>query len=154
MDAERTIHPKVMGKGLNNSGLAVHQDEIINTVVMYVQDSLRNELSYRDIILLVNSTPEAPVKATTSSCRATSTAADPGLFSSEERVDSLWGSYVARSAARRGYSCTVLQVEECQVTQVKMADRHSFNALQLGVGLRKAKNVTKPVLGHRAKRQL
>ncbi|KAE8955779.1 hypothetical protein PF010_g32870, partial [Phytophthora fragariae] len=28
------------------------------------------------------------------------------------------------------------------------------NALQLGVGLRKAKNVTKPVLGHRAKRQL
>ncbi|KAE9300193.1 hypothetical protein PF001_g15080 [Phytophthora fragariae] len=72
MDAERTIHPKVMGKGLNNSGLAVHQDEIINTVVMYVQDSLRNELSYRDIILLVNSTPEAPVKATTSSCHATS----------------------------------------------------------------------------------
>ncbi|KAE9329956.1 hypothetical protein PR003_g15443 [Phytophthora rubi] len=150
MDAERTIHPKVMGKGLNNSGLAVHQDEIINTVVMYVQDSLRNELSYRDIILLVNSTPEAPVKATTSS-----SAADPGLFSSEERVDSLWGSLVpvwGHFVYRR--SCTVLQVEECQVTQVKMADRHSFNALQLGVGLRKAKNVTKPVLGHRAKRQL
>ncbi|KAL3657846.1 hypothetical protein V7S43_017225 [Phytophthora oleae] len=49
------------------------------------------------------------------------------------------------------HNCTVLQVEECQVTQVKTADRHGFNALQLGVGLRKPKNVTKPVLGHLAK---
>ncbi|KAE8998565.1 hypothetical protein PR003_g17821 [Phytophthora rubi] len=72
MDAERTIHLKVMGKGLDTSGLAVHQDEIINTVVNYVQDSLCKKLSYREIILSVNSTPEAPVKATTSSCRATS----------------------------------------------------------------------------------
>lgn len=49
------------------------------------------------------------------------------------------------------HNCTVLQVEECQVTQVKTADRHGFNALQLGVGLRKPRNVTKPVLGHLAK---
>lgn len=49
------------------------------------------------------------------------------------------------------HNCTVLQVEECQVTQVKTADRHGFNAIQLGVGLRKARNVTKPVLGHLAK---
>ncbi|KAE8978344.1 hypothetical protein PR003_g25585 [Phytophthora rubi] len=60
----------------------------------------------------------------------------------------VWGHFGYRR------NCTVLQVEECQVTQVKMADRHGFNALQLGVGLRKAKNATKPVLGHRAKRQL
>lgn len=49
------------------------------------------------------------------------------------------------------HNCTVLQVEECQVTQVKTADRHGFNAIQLGVGLRKSRNVTKPVLGHLAK---
>lgn len=49
------------------------------------------------------------------------------------------------------HACTVLQVEECQVTQVKTADRHGFNALQLGVGLRKARNVTKPVMGHLTK---
>jgi large subunit ribosomal protein L3 len=30
------------------------------------------------------------------------------------------------------HNCTVLQVEECQVTQVKTADRHGFNAIQLG----------------------
>lgn len=46
------------------------------------------------------------------------------------------------------HACTVLHVEECQVTQVKTADRHGFNSLQLGVGLRKAGNVTKPVMGH------
>jgi hypothetical protein len=49
------------------------------------------------------------------------------------------------------HACTVLQVEECQVTQVKTADRHGFSAVQLGVGLRKPRNVTKPVLGHLAK---
>ncbi|GLE02265.1 hypothetical protein PINS_up011103 [Pythium insidiosum] len=49
------------------------------------------------------------------------------------------------------HACTVLQVEECQVTQVKAADRHGFSALQLGVGLRKERNVPKPVLGHLAK---
>ncbi|KAJ0393752.1 hypothetical protein P43SY_003581 [Pythium insidiosum] len=49
------------------------------------------------------------------------------------------------------HACTVLQVEECQVTQVKTADRHGFSALQLGVGLRKERNVPKPVLGHLAK---
>ncbi|CEG41079.1 50s ribosomal protein l3 [Plasmopara halstedii] len=48
------------------------------------------------------------------------------------------------------HNCTVLQVEECQVTQVKTADIHGFNALQLGVGLRKPKNLSKPVLGHLA----
>lgn len=49
------------------------------------------------------------------------------------------------------HNCTVLQVEECQVTQVKTADRHGFSSLQLGVGVRKSRNVTKPVLGHLAK---
>ncbi|TDH70991.1 hypothetical protein CCR75_005300 [Bremia lactucae] len=49
------------------------------------------------------------------------------------------------------HNCSVLQVEACQVTQVKTADRHGFNALQLGVGLRKPNNVSKPVLGHLAK---
>uniref|UniRef100_A0AAV1U669 Large ribosomal subunit protein uL3m n=1 Tax=Peronospora matthiolae TaxID=2874970 RepID=A0AAV1U669_9STRA len=49
------------------------------------------------------------------------------------------------------HNCTVLHVEECQVTQVKTVDRHGFSALQLGVGLRKPKNVSKPVLGHLAK---
>ncbi|ETW00440.1 50S ribosomal protein L3 [Aphanomyces invadans] len=46
---------------------------------------------------------------------------------------------------------TVLQVEECQVTQVKTKDVHGFSSIQLGVGLRKERNVTKPVLGHLAK---
>ncbi|KDO20448.1 hypothetical protein SPRG_14320 [Saprolegnia parasitica CBS 223.65] len=49
------------------------------------------------------------------------------------------------------HACTVLQVEECQVTQVKDKETHGFTSLQIGAGLRKAKNVTKPVLGHLAK---
>jgi len=49
------------------------------------------------------------------------------------------------------HNCTVLQVEECQVTQVKTKDVHGFSSLQLGVGLRKENNVSKPVLGHLAK---
>ncbi|OQS03111.1 50S ribosomal protein L3-2 [Thraustotheca clavata] len=49
------------------------------------------------------------------------------------------------------HPCTVLQVEECQVTQIKDKETHGFSAIQLGAGLRKEKNLTKPVLGHLAK---
>jgi large subunit ribosomal protein L3 len=49
------------------------------------------------------------------------------------------------------HACTVLHVEECQVTQVKDKETHGFSSLQLGVGLRKDKALTKPVLGHLAK---
>ncbi|KAG7388361.1 54S ribosomal protein L3 [Phytophthora boehmeriae] len=68
-----------------------------------------------------------------------------GLLAVKIGMMPVWDHYGYR------HNCTVLQVEECQVTQVKTADRHGFNALQLGVGLRKARNVTKPVLGHLAK---
>ncbi|KAG7398879.1 hypothetical protein PHYBOEH_010203 [Phytophthora boehmeriae] len=63
MDAEGMIHLKATGKGLDDSDLAVHQDEIINSVVKYVQDSMRKELGFREAYIPANSTPEAPVKA-------------------------------------------------------------------------------------------
>lgn len=50
-----------------------------------------------------------------------------------------------------GHGCTVLQVEACQVVGVKTEDKHGYNALQLGGGIRKAKNVIKPVKGQYAK---
>lgn len=38
-------------------------------------------------------------------------------------------------------------MEDCQVVSVKTPEKHGYAALQLGGGLRKAKNVTKPVKG-------
>ena len=46
---------------------------------------------------------------------------------------------------------TVLQVDDCDVVAVRRADKDGYVALQLGVGRRKAKNVTKPMRGHFAK---
>lgn len=46
---------------------------------------------------------------------------------------------------------TVLKVEKCEVTAVRTAERDGYTAVQLGVGTRKAKNVTKPMRGHFAK---
>ncbi|ETL92608.1 AGC/AKT protein kinase, variant [Phytophthora nicotianae] len=169
MDAEGMIHLKATGKGLDDSDLAVHQDEIINTVVKYVQDSMRKELGFKEVYIPANSTPEAPVKANVfvsrnyETCKkllvfvAVSRGLYPGLWSRglvlhagvksgsmleyfrkaidegygiivanpnknvivmrdgkqrlqipgssspEEHMDSLWDSYVARSAARRVY---------------------------------------------------
>ncbi|KAG6975636.1 hypothetical protein JG688_00002194 [Phytophthora aleatoria] len=169
MDAEGMIHLKATGKGLDDSDLAVHQDEIINTVVKYVQDSMRKELGFREVFIPASSTPEAPVKANVfvsrnyETCKkllvfvAVSRGLYPGLWSRglvlhagvksgsmleyfrkaidegygiivanpnknvivmrdgkqrlqipgssspEEHMDSLWDSYVARSAARRVY---------------------------------------------------
>jgi large subunit ribosomal protein L3 len=46
---------------------------------------------------------------------------------------------------------TVLSLEGCQVVAQRTSDRDGYDALQLGAGARKAKNVTKPVRGHYAK---
>ena len=46
---------------------------------------------------------------------------------------------------------TVLRMDGCQVVAVKTEEKHGYNALQLGVGLAKVKNVSKPMRGHFAK---
>jgi len=46
---------------------------------------------------------------------------------------------------------SVLQVETCQVVAQRTVEREGYTALQLGVGTRKVKNVTKPERGHFAK---
>jgi large subunit ribosomal protein L3 len=46
---------------------------------------------------------------------------------------------------------TVLKVDGCEVVSVKTEEKHGYNAVQLGVGKAKVKNVSKPVRGHYAK---
>jgi large subunit ribosomal protein L3 len=46
---------------------------------------------------------------------------------------------------------TLLKVDNCQVVDVRTQEIHGYTALQLGVGARKAKNVSKPMRGHFAK---
>ena len=46
---------------------------------------------------------------------------------------------------------SVLSVENCQVVARKTKEKDGYSAVQLGVGLRKAKNVSKPMRGHFAK---
>ncbi|MBN2287959.1 MAG: 50S ribosomal protein L3 [Candidatus Glassbacteria bacterium] len=43
---------------------------------------------------------------------------------------------------------TVIQAGPCRVTQVKSVEKDGYNALQVGFGSRKAKNLTLPVKGH------
>lgn len=44
--------------------------------------------------------------------------------------------------------CTVVQAGPCVVTQVKTDATDGYSAVQLGFGVRKEKNVTKPLQGH------
>ena len=46
---------------------------------------------------------------------------------------------------------TVLKVEDCEVVAVRSAEKDGYVAVQLGVGKRRAKNVSKPMRGHFAK---
>jgi large subunit ribosomal protein L3 len=46
---------------------------------------------------------------------------------------------------------TVLKVEKCEVVGVRTADKDGYTAVQLGVGIAKAKNVSKAMRGHFAK---
>jgi len=49
---------------------------------------------------------------------------------------------------------TVLSLDGCAVTGHRTAERDGYVALQLGAGLRKPKNVTKPLRGHFAKAEV
>ncbi len=46
---------------------------------------------------------------------------------------------------------TVLKVEVCEVVAVRTEEKDGYSAVQLGVGTRRVKNVTKPERGHFAK---
>ena len=46
---------------------------------------------------------------------------------------------------------TVLKIDNCQVLDVKTEEKHGYNALQLGWGVAKVKNVTKAMRGHFAR---
>ena len=46
---------------------------------------------------------------------------------------------------------TVLKIEECQVVAVRTEEKNGYNAVQLGVGKAKVKNVSKAQRGHFAK---
>ena len=46
---------------------------------------------------------------------------------------------------------TVLKLDNCQVVAVKTTESHGYNALQLGAGTAKVKNVSKAMRGHFAK---
>lgn len=48
-------------------------------------------------------------------------------------------------------SVTLLAVENCQVVARKTREKDGYTAVQLGVGTRKVKNVSKPMRGHFAK---
>ncbi len=49
---------------------------------------------------------------------------------------------------------TLLQVENCQVVQVKTKENAGYSALQVGAGEVKLKNVTNPLKGHFAKNEV
>lgn len=46
------------------------------------------------------------------------------------------------------FPLTVIKIDNCQVTQVKTVETDMCNALQLGVGHREPKNLTKGMIGH------
>jgi large subunit ribosomal protein L3 len=49
---------------------------------------------------------------------------------------------------------TVIQAGPCQVVTIKTAEKDGYQALQLGFGSRKEKNISKPVLGQYKKNNL
>ena len=46
------------------------------------------------------------------------------------------------------YPVTVMQLDHCQVVQVKSDERNGYTSLQIGIGEAKLKRVNKPLLGH------
>lgn len=49
------------------------------------------------------------------------------------------------------HACTVIEIDRCQVIDVKTEEKHGYNAVQLGCGAKTTSNVTRPMLGHFAR---
>eukprot|EP01017_Pseudomicrothorax_dubius_P012287 TRINITY_DN1494_c0_g1_i5.p1 TRINITY_DN1494_c0_g1~~TRINITY_DN1494_c0_g1_i5.p1 ORF type:complete len:435 (+),score=120.40 TRINITY_DN1494_c0_g1_i5:1335-2639(+) len=65
-----------------------------------------------------------------------------GLLAIKVGMSFLWDRWGKRHAL------TVLQVDRCQVVQVKTPEKEGYYALQLGVGDRNPKRLRKPEIGH------
>lgn len=52
------------------------------------------------------------------------------------------------------HACTVIEIDRCQVVDVKTQEKHGYYALQLGCGAKTVKNVTRPMLGHFSRAQV
>lgn len=50
--------------------------------------------------------------------------------------------------------CTVLQIDRCQITQVKTIEHDGVNSMQIGIGEQRLKNLSKPQAGHFLKNNL
>eukprot|EP00743_Colponemidia_sp_Colp-15_P001565 GILK01001710.1.p1 GENE.GILK01001710.1~~GILK01001710.1.p1 ORF type:complete len:309 (+),score=30.29 GILK01001710.1:58-984(+) len=57
-------------------------------------------------------------------------------------MTTLWDEWGAR------LPLTVLQIDRCDILQIKYEAKDGYTALQLGAGWRKRKNITKPMEGH------
>lgn len=51
-------------------------------------------------------------------------------------------------ATSKRIPCTVLQLDRCQVVSHKRRDQHGYWAVQVGSGIKEARNVTRPERGH------
>jgi hypothetical protein len=60
MDSDGMLHLKATGKPLDENDIAVHQDEVLSAVVHYVQDSMRQELGFKELYI---PSADAPAKA-------------------------------------------------------------------------------------------
>ncbi len=48
----------------------------------------------------------------------------------------------------RRFPVTWIKVDPCIVTQIKNPEKDGYQAIQLGIGSKKSKNITKPLIGH------
>lgn len=72
----------------------------------------------------------------------------PGLIGKKIGMTSFY------SADGKNLPCTVLEVGPCVVTQVKTVEKDGYEALQIGYGSRKEKNVPAALQGHFKKNKL
>ncbi len=86
----------------------------------------------------------APLKSVT----GTKTSVRCGLIGYKVGMTSVWDKFGTV------HPLTVVKIDNCQVTQVRTMEKDKKFALQLGVGHRKPKNLTKGQIGHLVKNDI
>ncbi|EAR84738.3 50S ribosomal protein L3 (macronuclear) [Tetrahymena thermophila SB210] len=108
--------------------------------------SLKNkvEINHFNCEEIVNKKFEGQIKQ----FEPTKTSKRTGILGYKLGMTSIWDKW------GKLHALTVIQIDRCQVVQVKTEEKDGVNALQLGVGEKSLKRINKPTIGHLMKNDI
>lgn len=118
----------------------IDYDKVLNTSNHGIPDKARTFTSFEDKI-----NAQFDIKPSEAASRDSKRVGVMGYKIGMTHFWDKWGKVVP---------CSIIQIDRCQVTQVKTKEKDGVNSIQIGIGNKKIKHLKKPEMGHFLKHYL